>query len=329
MIISYLPRNTVILVAIALASFISPKLLYSQETKPSFYLYGNCNILSEDKSINDLLEEVNPSHENEQGGAEIDIPKNIAKKEIRPLVNDMIYVFSNSRFIGFGKVKKVFLYNNAISDWELHYKKDFKILPGVTQGKKSNIDPIDVGFDKLIDVKKLGALNVDNVDFVKNNKLNENEIKILEEKISVELKVNQQATPHPARAMKGQKAFKAFNEKVAGGLWKPDYLYPGWTVNSSLQFSIKFEAQNYKIAIFKCPTNNTAHSFVVCQTLKGLYFYPIDQDNTGCHFDQIINWFGDFYICFYNNGVGGYSKIIYEIKETGLTPYAVGGVSFD
>ena len=326
LILCFLYQKKSLLLLIIFSFFFLPKFLRAQDSKPSFYLYGNCRILDEDKNIGDLIKEVRSQQNTESDNNNVDVPKRIANAEIRPLVNAVMFSFSNSKLVSSGKVTKIFLLNNEIADWELHYQTDLQKAPKDSPGVLVLNGGLDVSFDKSIDAKKLEALNAQNDKFIKSNVLSLIEIDCLGKEISKVVNVNQQATPQPMRAMKGQEAFDDFDEEVSEGRWKPDYLLPNWKNNSNLQFSIKFPSLNCKVAIYKCADLG---SFIVCMTKKGMFFYPFDRNGTGSHFDQIINCFGDFYISFFENGVGGYETSVYEITDDGLKLVGAGGVSFD
>jgi hypothetical protein len=280
----------------------------TQPPQPYFSTFEQGQILSKNKTFDDLLTKLKPDWKKIKGSTEVNVPLNFEKaNSIRPLIHSTAYIFSKSNFTGSAKISKVAFWHNDDFGWGLGYKKNTdKLYPS-----PQDTEPTDVFCDSPIDVKKLEKLNEGNNEFITQNTLTDAELSELVN--NVKSLGAQIATATPVEV----KDFKQYQERADKGLWKPTDLFWDKINKENVLFSIKFPDLNIRLAVMTCPpapAKPYGPPFVVYQTLSQTFFYPVQGDI----FYQLINWFGDFYICMNGNQGGESDMTIYKITKTGF-----------
>lgn len=312
--VKYVPLSKILLRAFIFVAYLFPLFLNAQNTQPPqpyFSTYEQGLILSKNKTFNDLLTKLKPGWEKIKGNNEVNVPLDFEKaNSIKPLIHSTAYIFSKSNFIGTAKVNKVAFWRNDDFGWGLSYKKNTDKLY-----QSEDAEPTDVFCDSPIDVKKLEKLNEDNNEFITQNTLTDAELSELVN--NVKSLGAQVATTTPVEV----KDFKQYQERADKGLWKPTDLFWDKINKENVLFSIKFPDLNIRLAVMICrpaPARPYGPPFVVYQTLNQTFFYPVQGDMNNKYFSQLINWFGDFYICMNGNQGGESDMTIYKITETGF-----------
>lgn len=331
---SSLSRNCIFFLTLGMA--LGVKSAQAGNENLYFFAYHNCAIVDEDKDSSDIINEI----ESKQGPLdfskvdEYKILPQIAHKELRPRVNDSVYLFAHSNLIGREKVKKVYLCENGVGE-QLLFDVDQKEIPEEFKDPEELENSLEVLSNGPVDVEKLKVLNSHNRKLLK-NKLADEEIESLKAKISKILK--NKTAGEVGTGLKPRKSFKEAMPKPiqTGGQdqsWTPD-LAPGWEKDALISGSLKLDDLKTRIVLFNVQASGTdTLFFIACQNQKGISFYSVGGEGD-CRFDQIINWFGDYYLSFWESESGGNSMTIYEItdnglKQTGSLNGTIGGEDMD
>jgi hypothetical protein len=291
----------------------------AQNSVPYFYFYNNCQFLDENKAVGDVLEEVKEKDKSKIfNDATIQIPSEIANKELRPRINSDLYIFDNSTFVGSAKVKKIYARTDgAGSPFVLVYDIDDRGLPADLKNIRKKEGLLEISCIGPVNVKELKKINARNEQLLIKNRLTDKEIVELDSKIS-EVMNSKSQTTNPSLAPKlVSKSSQKLKTKFILESWIPT-LDSDWMDHATVQSSLKLVKPNTKIVLFKIQENSSFLFFMACQTINGISFNQINAEGDAS-IAQIVNWFGNYYISVLEMNSGGYSQVVYKITDKGLT----------